>query len=190
MPNLTHIFPIPLVSLSLLATACTKAHAPLADTASPTYKPQFASQHVQTVKPGAAVSITGTQSAPILAGQTGQVELEIIENYAAGILTLEAVGDDAVDVFGAERTLRLDMASDTHHSWTVPFRAETDGIYYISIQATAAPEDGPVMTRAFAVKVEVGDTSNAAAKIQEDVSVETLASGEAAVIMDADETIK
>lgn len=143
---------------------------------------------ISTIKPGAAVSVSHEDLKPVAAGETGTVTVSVNEGYPTGMLTLRATGSDGLNVFGAEKTLRVDMASGTTHAWRLNYSAEADGLYYINLFATAAPEAGIETARSFAVRVEVGDWQAAKATV-EAASKTTLPTGEPAIILDAQETI-
>ena len=93
-------------------------------------------------------------------------------------------------MFGAETSARMDMDAGTTHSWRLDYAAETDGVYYINISARAEMPDGYSESRAYAVRVQIGDWQDAQAKLDAVSDVQMLPSGEPAVILEADETIE
>lgn len=139
-------------------------------------------------KSGAAVSLSSKQSFAVAAGAIGEVVIEVQDGYRAGTLTLEANDGDVVQIYGATRIHRADMASDNPHIWKLQFSASEDGVHYIPIIATAEPQDSMKTQRALAVRVDVGDIE--AAKAQQNTAMQTLPDGEKAVVMQAEETIK
>lgn len=143
---------------------------------------------ISTIKPGASVSVSHENLKPIAAGETGTFMVTVNEGYPVGTLTLRATGGDGLNVFGAETTRRVDMASGTTHAWRLSYSAEADGLYYINLFATAEPEAGIETARSFAVRVEVGDWQAAKTEV-EAASMTTLSTGEPAVILEAQETI-
>ena len=145
---------------------------------------------ITTVKPGASVTISHDDLAAIAVGENGSVTLTVNEGYPGGTLILQATGEAGLDVFGAQTSVRLDMTDVTTHTWRVSYAGETDGMFHINLMATADMGDGYSETRAFAVPVKVGDWENAQAKVQAASDVQILDSGEAAVIMEAEETIE
>ena len=142
-----------------------------------------------TVKVVAAVEFSHDVTAAAGPGGTGTLTLKVIEGYAAGTLTLETYGDDALSVFGADTAKTLDMSSGDVHEWTVSYIAQADGVYYANVRATAEPVDGPTMSRAYAARLEIGDT-NKAQKVEVPGILETDADGETMIIMEAEETIE
>lgn len=118
---------------------------------------------ISTVKPGASVTFTHDAVKPLEVGENGSVTITVHEGYPFGTLSLEATGGSELDVFGAERQIQVDMADATSHTWRLDFQPQSDGVHYISIQATARPEAGVFETRAFAVRVNAGDWQSAKA---------------------------
>lgn len=189
MKNLFSKTPIALgFAAALLASACTQtvvSDVPeeTAETGSKTL------QTPATVKPGAAVEFSHEITAAAAPGGTGTVKLTVIEGYDAGTLTLTTGGTDPLSVFGVDTTKTVDMASGGTHSWTVNYNAATDGIYYLNVQAAAAPDAGPEMSRVYAVRIEVGDISKAE-KPQSPGDVMVTPDGETIIVMEAEETIE
>lgn len=144
---------------------------------------------ISTVKPGASVTFSHEVSGPLDAGDTGSVTLTVNEGYPVGILHLQATGDPGIAVFGAEASIQKDMSDVTTHSWRVDFEAETDGVHYINVMATVEMDGGLQASRAYAVRVEVGDWQSVQAKVQAASPVELQSDGEPAVILEAEETI-
>ena len=103
---------------------------------------------------------------------------------------MQATADAGLAVFGAEASTTKDMAAGTTHSWRVDFAAEADGVHYINVLARVEMEDGFQESRAYAVRVEVGDWQAAQAKAQATRAVEMQADGEPADILQAEETIE
>ena len=145
---------------------------------------------IATVKPGASVTFSNADLKPVQIGENASVTITVNEGYPSGTMTLEASGNEGLAVFGAGATKRVDMADITTHTWRVDFQGETDGVHYINVLATVEPKGGVVETRAYAVRVEVGDWQSAQAKISAETAMEMLPSGEPAVILDAQETIQ
>ncbi len=144
---------------------------------------------ITTVKPGASVTFSDKVAGPVTAGENASVTITVNEGYPEGVLTLAASSIPGVEVFGAGTTARMDMSNSTTHTWRVDFEAADDGVYHLPIMATAAPAGGLVQSRAYAVRIEVGDWESAQAKIEQAKPMATLEDGAAAVIMQAEETI-
>ncbi|MEP1142563.1 MAG: hypothetical protein ABJH52_02495 [Henriciella sp.] len=145
---------------------------------------------IATIKPGASVTFSHDAVKPLQVGESGAVVLTVNEGYPSGTLVLEAMGEEGLAIFGAGKTLRVDMGGVTTHSWRMDFEAEADGVHYINILATAEPKGGLTETRAYAVRVEVGDWHGAQSKAASEKPMEMLETGEAAIMLKADETIE
>ena len=144
---------------------------------------------ITTVKPGASVTFSHDTVAAIAVNETGTVTLTVNEGYPDGTLTLQASGEEGLDVFGAQTSARFDMADVTTHTWRINFASAADGAYHIHIMATADMSDGYSESRAYAVPVKIGDWQSAQSKAQVATTIDTLESGETAVVMQAEETI-
>jgi len=144
---------------------------------------------IQTIKPGASVSFSHDIAGATEAGENGSVAITLNEGYPIGTMNVEASGSKGLEVFGAESSMRLEMQGQTTHGMTVNYRAEQDGLYYLNLLATADPEEGVSESRAYSVRIEVGDWKAAEAKVAK-VLPEALESGEMAVMMEAEETIE
>ncbi len=144
---------------------------------------------VATVKPGAAVSFSHTLQDKVGPGQNGSVDLRVSEGYEAGTLTVETSGTEGLNVFGSQVTQSFSMDAGDTHDWSVSYSADTDGVYYLNVTATADSGDGLVMSRAYAVRIEVGDMALAkpAAKNGE---LEMSEDGVPEIVMEAEETIE
>lgn len=145
---------------------------------------------ITTVKPGASVTFSHTVAGPVLAGDNASVQVTVNEGYPAGTMTLEASSIPGLDVFGAGVTARKDMSVGTTHGWRIDFEAANDGVYYLPVLATVAPDGGLVSQRAYAVRIEVGDWKAVEAKVEAAKSLQALPTGEMAMIMQAEETIE
>jgi len=144
---------------------------------------------ISTVKPGASVTFSHDLSGKVAAGENGAVTVTVNEGYPSGTLHLKATGDPGLSVFGAEVTAQKDMSLGTTHTWRLDYAAENDGLYYINVLAQVEMADGLQESRAYAIRVEVGDWQAAQAKVQAANPVEMQADGEPAVILEAEETI-
>ena len=154
-----------------------------------TKKPALAAPYT-TVKPGASVTFSHDLIEAVEVGANGAVTLTINEGYPDGTLRLEASGQDGLEVFGAETSATKDMSLGTTHQWRIDFRGDADGVHYLNVLATAEPTGGITESRAYAVRVNVGDWKTAQAAVQSATAPEMMLDGEPAVIMEAEETIE
>ena len=179
---------IGVVALGLGLFGCAQsAPAEIADTSKSSVK---LAPPITTVKPGASVTFSTPTIKPVELGENGSVIVTVNEGYPSGTLTLSAAGVEGLPVFGANRTMSVDMANVTTHEWRIDFQGEVDGVHYINILATAEPKGGLTETRAYAVRVEVGDWQDAQAKLSAEKAMEIMPSGEPAIILEAEETIE
>ena len=187
------IFGLSAIAAALSMSACTQAPEAAME---PVLADENASSKValgpavSTVKPGASVTFSDEVAGPVAAGENASVQVTVNEGYPNGVLTLEASSIPGLDVFGAGTTARMDMANGTTHSWRIDFEAANDGVYHLPILATAAPEGGLVQSRAYAVRIEVGDWQAASAKAEQAKPMMTLEDGATAIEMQAEETIE
>jgi len=140
-------------------------------------------------KPGASLTFSHSVSGVLSAGDTAFVEIKVKDGYAGGTIVLEASSTPGVEVFGAGRRVVKDMATPGSHTWLVDFEVEADGVYYIPVLATVEPDSGMAESRAYAVRIEVGDWKTVQASKEAAKSLTAMASGEMAVILEAEETI-
>ena len=179
------------LALALAACSQDEVRAPLAEpeTASIDPSPVKLQAPFTTVKPGASVTFTHDAVKPLEVGDRGSLVLSVHEGYPHGTLTLNARGAPGLAVFGAGTTMRANMTDITTHAWRIDFEVETDGVHYIGITATVEPEGGLQQSRAYAVRVEVGDWQAEKAKALAVRRFELSETGEPTIVMTADEEI-
>ncbi|MEO0607993.1 MAG: hypothetical protein AAFY82_07160 [Pseudomonadota bacterium] len=193
----TPLFASTLMTLAFLFGACaeTAIGAPQEAVTEITPVPKPAQKVVlqspiTTRKPGAAVTFSNEEIAVIDAGQTGSVTLTVNEGYPDGDLRLSASSDPGLSVFGIDREKLVNMADGHSHRWILNYSAETDGVYYIHVFATADRGPGASVSRASAVRVNIGDWQAAKALAEPTSNKTVLANDEPAIIMEAEETIE
>lgn len=111
----------------------------------------------ETVKSGAALEFSYRMQKPVTANVAHSVTILVDHDYVGQSLTLTASADAAVRLSSASATARL--SKDRQVSWTIPFTATADGLYYINVFGTVTDANGATQSRAYAVRVEVGDQS-------------------------------
>ena len=185
-----------LLALGVVLSACAQQGAenvadiePVIASASESKSVELAPM-ISTVKPGASVTFSETVTQDLDIGDSGFAMLTINEGYPSGLLTLTATGDHGVSIPGGASSTQLNMADGTRHSWRIDFSAETEGVHYLNIVAEAAPSDGLVQSRAYAIRIEVGDWKTVQAEQDAAKPMEMQADGEMAVLMQAEETIE
>ncbi|MCR9270582.1 MAG: hypothetical protein NXH72_11380 [Hyphomonadaceae bacterium] len=178
-------------TLGLALSACTQSAATDLELATERTETSVKlAPPITTVKPGASVTFSTPTVKPVEIGENGSVVVTVNEGYPSGTLILSATGATGLAVFGASRTMRVDMSNATTHEWRIDFQGETDGVHYINIMATAEPKGGLSETRAHAVRIEVGDWQTAQAKLKSEKDMQMMLSGEAAILLPAEETIE
>lgn len=140
-------------------------------------------------KPGASVEFTHKLRAPVSAGAAGTIDFTISENYEAGALWLQATGDNGLTIISGGKPARYEMYSTSSHRWTVTFSVANDGVYYVNVLATVEPDGLSKSTRAYAVRIEVGDVSGITTSAKNG-EVSQSPDGEAVIILEAEETIE
>ncbi|MEM7330040.1 MAG: hypothetical protein AAF437_14960 [Pseudomonadota bacterium] len=145
---------------------------------------------ISTIKPGASVSFSHETSGPVDVDGNGYVTITVNEGYPGGTLELVASANGGLEVVGPGAIQTVSMANGTTHSWRVDYRGLSDGVHYLNIAATANVSSDVGEMRGYAVRVEVGDWKPVEAAREAAKSMQEQASGEMAVIMEAEETIE
>ena len=183
----------PLIGLSLWA--CAKPAPVEANAAqSHTHDPSDPNAHFhgdyQSHSHGAAVAFTYEKVEALELGETGGGDVSVSEDYPSGELLLEAIDTAGVTVFGATKTLRIDMADGDTHAWRVDLQADRPGTYYVGLIATTAPGEDYSEAHTSAIRVDVIDPNPASFSANSSPSNMTTSDGQPAVILEAEETIR
>jgi len=189
-----------IVALGAASSLALVAHAhPVPKTSSTDASTELADPHALKTgdhkhdhihpKPGAALTFSHSVASDLSPGDTSFVEIEVRDGYAGGQITLEASSTPGVEVFGPGRRVVKDMATPGPHKWLVDFQVEADGVYYIPVLATVERELDLKESRAYAVRIEVGDWKAVQASKEAAKSIAMMPSGEMAVMLEADEII-
>jgi hypothetical protein len=131
--------------------------------------------HQPIPKYGAALRYDYQMEKPVRANSSHSVTIVIDHDYPGQNLSLTAhtEGGISLDV----ESMSLPLVKDRKATWTVPFTTKSDGVYYINILGSVTGPDGNVTSRAYSVRVEVGNQS-----VQQKPAVKE-------VILPAEETI-
>jgi len=114
--------------------------------------------HIETVKPGAAISLSHTAPSVMKANRFQTIELKIDEAYDLGQMTLEVVPSEGLHLFGGIDSKNFSMDTASTHDWPIDVRAENPGIYFLNIFASARTEiDGLENHRSFSIRLDIGD---------------------------------
>lgn len=179
-----------LLASASLAAACSQAPSDTANAQieQATTDPAKALPIRTTIKPGAAISFKHSDLVSVEPGENGRVTVVLSEPYEQGQLVVTANASDGLEVFGAERSMRFDLSSDTPHEMTIEYRATQPGDYRIGFAARVELDGGFRMGRAYAVPVRIGSGGDMTAA--QKGSVQTDLTGERRVVFQAVETIR
>jgi hypothetical protein len=137
-----------LAALLTSAGACSKTNGgSLSAGESQTVKPR-------TVKSGAALEFSHRMQTPIRANASHSVTIIMSHSYAGQSAVITASADSSLKL--AAKEIIMPLVKGQKATWTIPFTASVDGLYYINIIAKVTGADGNMQARAYAVRVEVG----------------------------------
>lgn len=112
----------------------------------------------ETVKPGAAISLSHTAPQNMQAGQFQTVRLGINEAYIDGRMTLDIIPSEGLRIFGGEDSKTFSMKAFSDHDWPIDVQAESNGIYFLTIFASVTSSDGRENDiRNFSIRLDIGD---------------------------------
>lgn len=143
----------------------------------------------ETVKPGAAITISHTGPKDLRPGQYGIVTVKVTDSYEAGTLVLTAQPEDGLRLVTETAETSFPFSGSETHEWELDVTSEASGIYYLNIFATAKLPEGPELMRSYAARILIGDVTEA--DIQKSMKKNGSLSGDGKTIsMEADETIQ
>lgn len=112
----------------------------------------------ETIKPGAAISLSHVSPQNMGTKQYQTVRLQIDEAYDDGQMTLNIAPSEGLSLFGGVESKTFNMNELLTHEWPIDVRAETDGIYFLNVFAsTGSSEDGISDRRSFSIRLDIGD---------------------------------
>ncbi len=118
--------------------------------------------HIETVKPGAAISLTHSKPAKMTAGQFASVSLNFDEHYDEGDLQVDITTSDGLTVFGNESRKSFLLGGASNHTWPINVSAAEDGIYFVNVFATVSDQNKNISSqRSFSIRLDVGDITPA-----------------------------
>lgn len=193
MTTVNFVFSSAVLALAFGASACaqqsTEIAAPI-EAAKTETRTVALGPAVQTVKPGALVTVSSDVTQDLNAGDTGFASITLNEGYPYGTLHVVARGGDGLTVPGGEASVQFDMSDRTTHTWRVDFETLSDGVHYLNLMTKADVEAGFSQSRAHAIRIEVGDWKSVQAEREAAKAMTTMSTGESAVILEAQETIE
>ncbi len=139
---------------------------------------------VATIKPGADVSLNSILPKAMVAGDFQTVRLEFSEGYVDGSMSVQVEPSAGLRLFGGSSSKSFDMSQSGPHSWNIDVAADTDGVYFLNVFATAND-----MPRSFSVRINIGTVTQ---KMFDDAMPADgeLTDGGKVRALDATETIK
>ncbi len=144
---------------------------------------------LSTQKPGALVSFSSESPTNLQISENGLVKIKVTDGYDSGRLLLSATPDDGLRLVSETGQVEFSMAGSQAHEWELDVTASANGIYYLNILAKAVLPTGRSELRSYAVRVQVGDLTEAEIKSSMKPNG-TLSSDGTIVVMDAEEEIK
>lgn len=146
--------------------------------------------HTETVKPGAAISISYTKPKTMTAGQFIPISLVFDEQYDTGTMQVKITPSKELSLFGNLSQKSFPMAEKSKHEWPIDVSAAEDGIYFLNIFAIATDQNLNISSqRSFSVRLDVGDIT-ASMKAKAFPENGKLSSDGSMRILEAQETIQ
>lgn len=115
---------------------------------------------IETVKPGAAIDFSHSLTQHMTAGQFYTLTMEFEEAYDVGDMEIVLAPPDQLEIFAHDTKKLFRMDKKASHTWPIDIKADQDGIYFISVFATATDQDTNFTSRRnFSIRVDVGDVT-------------------------------
>jgi hypothetical protein len=115
---------------------------------------------METVKPGAAISLFHTKPSKMVSGQFIPVALSIHEAYESGEMQIEIEPSDGLSLFSGSASKRFKMAQGSVHTLPIDVSASEDGIYFLSVMAKALDQDKNINSeRRFSIRIDIGEVT-------------------------------
>lgn len=139
---------------------------------------------VETVKPGANVTMNSVLPKSMTSGSFQTVQLRFAEAYTSGQMSVSIEPSAGLSLFGGSASKTFDMTKSGEHVWDLDVKADTDGVYFLNIFAEA--EGQP---RSFSVRLDLGQTTQK--MFDEAMPADgKITDGGKIRVLDADETIQ
>lgn len=107
-----------------------------------------------TVKPGADVSLNSILPKNMVSGSYQTVRLRLSDGYSDGALSVRVEPSAGLRLFGGNDSKTFDMSKSGSHDFDVDVSADTDGVYFLNVFATA--NGSP---RSFSVRLDIGQVT-------------------------------
>jgi len=147
---------------------------------------QKTTQSTNYLKPGASVTYSHTLKSQLSAGETTTFRLFMDESYKAGTLFVNLSADGDILLFPTSTQASFDMTEGETHNMSISLTANTNGRYYINVEALAVDGAGRSQPRIFSLPVQVGPITPQ----KPNPDMKTMENGEKIIEMEAQEEIK
>jgi len=137
-------------------------------------------------KPGAAVTYTHNLKSGLKAGEMTNFNLNLNEYYGEGLLIVNLSTEGDLTLYPSSMQKRFEMDDEISHDMDVSFTPNSNGRYYINVQAVATSPSGQTQPRIFSIPVQVGPE----VALKPNPLMKTLPNGEKIIEMQAQEEIK
>ena len=123
------------------------------------YQQEVHSGHIQTVKPGAAITFTSDFSGPLAIGEIAPIQIQLSPEYSQGSMSVEIIGTEGLLVQGETSFTKSFLKGDqVVHELLIS--AEAPGEYRLGIVASVVTDSGFEESRAFSETISVGAEAN------------------------------
>ncbi len=140
-------------------------------------------------KPGAALRLAHDFEGNFAPGEVATVRVKLMDEYDAGILSVNVLDGDGVRILSDMRHLKFQMTGNSVHEFDVQFAALEDADGYINILSTVELPDGSVLMRQHGISLKSGDGLVDQPKNAMGEDTDQPVSTGGIVVMDAEETV-
>lgn len=140
--------------------------------------------HMETVKPGASVTLNSVLPKSMTSGSFQTVQLRLTDGYDAGVMSVTVEPSEGLSLFGSASSKTFDMTKSGEHILDLDVKADSDGVYFLNVFTEA---EG--LARSFSVRLDMGQTTQ---KMFDDAMPADgqLTDGGSIRALEAEETIK
>lgn len=110
--------------------------------------------HIETVKPGASVTLNSVLPKSMTSGTFQTVQLRLTDGYQAGVMSVTVEPSEGLSLFGSASSKTFDMTKSGEHILDLDVKADTDGVYFLNVFTEA---EG--LARSFSVRLDMGQTN-------------------------------
>lgn len=110
--------------------------------------------HMETVKPGASVTLNSVLPKSMTSGTFQSVQLRLTDGYEAGVMSVTVEPSAGLSLFGSASSKTFDMSKSSEHILDLDVKADVDGVYFLNVFTEA---EG--LARSFSVRLDMGQTN-------------------------------